>query len=130
MHLTRFLAVSSASVALLLASPAVACAGEDDHAGHAQSTAKGGSAQLVELAVTDRGAQPSIVTVKAGQRMKLVVTRKTDSTCVVQIVNKDLGIDRSLPLNEPVTIEVTPAKPGTYRLVCGMGMDVATLKVQ
>ena len=88
------------------------------------------SPQTVEFAVTDQGAGLSLARVKVGQRVRLVVTRKTESTCIRQLVNRELGIDSPLPLNRPVTIEVTPRRPGAYHIVCGMGMDVVTLKAQ
>ena len=109
----------------LLASP-VARASEPNQAAPVVK----GAPQVVELAITEQGTQPSTATLKVGQPVKLIVTRKTASTCVTQVVNKELGIDRPLPLGQAVAIEVTPAKAGSYRLVCGMGMEFATLKVQ
>jgi plastocyanin domain-containing protein len=62
--------------------------------------------------------------------VKLVVTRKTDRTCAKEIVIKDYGINRPLPLNEPVSIEFTPRKPGQVRYACGMDMVTGVLVVQ
>lgn len=128
MNLTLLVASSSAALALL-ASP-VARATEQDRGAAGSAPVVKAAPQVVELAVTEQGTQPSTAVLKVGQPVKLVVTRKTASTCVTQVVNKELGIDRPLPLGQAVTIEVTPAKAGSYRLVCGMGMEFATLKVQ
>jgi len=118
MALTKLLAPCLAAFALLASPPARA-------AGPASE-----KAQVVELAITSEGTFPDTVTAKAGQPLKLVITRKTDSTCVNQVVMKDFGVDKPLPLNKPVTVELRPAKAGTYHLVCGMGMNFASLKVQ
>jgi plastocyanin domain-containing protein len=42
----------------------------------------------------------------------------------------DYGIKRGLPLNEPVTVEFTPAKAGEFTFSCGMGMVKGTLVVR
>ncbi len=58
---------------------------------------------------------------KVNHSVKLVVTRKTDRTCAKEIVIKDLGINRPLPLNQPVEIIFTPKKQGQIRYACAMG---------
>lgn len=89
-----------------------------------------GSTQVVEITVTSKGFEPSVVNVKAGKSVKLVVTRKTDRTCATEIVMKDFGVNQALPLNKAVTVVVDPKKPGTYRYACGMDMVAGVLKVE
>jgi plastocyanin domain-containing protein len=48
------------------------------------------------------------------------VTRKTDSTCAKELVIKDYGIQRPLPLDRAVTVELTPATSGEIRYACGL----------
>jgi plastocyanin domain-containing protein len=84
----------------------------------------------VEIAVTRDGFVPAEVKVPPGRPVKLVVTRKVERTCATEIVMKDLGVDRPLPLNAPVTIALKPLKPGTYRYACGMDMIAGALKVE
>jgi plastocyanin len=133
----NFLTLAGA-VAAFAAGPAYA---QHDHAQHnhgamqggaqhgpATSTAAHGIAEgsvkngvrTVELAVTDNGFEPSKVKVKKGEKVRFVVTRKTDSTCAKEIVIKDHGINQPLPLNKAVTVEFTPAKSGEIRYACGM----------
>jgi len=50
---------------------------------------KKGQEQLVTMQVTSEGFVPAQVKVKAGQPVKLIVTRKTDVTCAKEIVIKD-----------------------------------------
>ncbi|MFL5300314.1 MAG: cupredoxin domain-containing protein [Anaeromyxobacteraceae bacterium] len=87
-------------------------------------------AQVVEIAVTKDGFVPSTVTVKHGKPVKLVVTRKVERTCATDIVSKDLGVNQALPLDKPVTVQITPQKAGEYRFACAMDMIAGTLKVE
>jgi plastocyanin domain-containing protein len=86
--------------------------------------------QVVELTVTRDGFVPANVTVKSGKPVKLVVTRKVERTCATEIVMKDFNVNQPLPLNQPVTVVVTPKKPGQYRYACAMGHIAGVLKVQ
>ncbi len=139
MNFSRLLAAPLATAALLAAPAAPAM--ENGHAGHDHATAAGSlgehgearivkGAQVVELTITKSGFEPSSVTVKRGTPVKLVVTRKTERTCVTEIVIKSLGVNRPLPLDKPVTVELTPKKPGEYRYACAMDMVAGVLKVE
>ncbi len=88
-------------------------------AGIAEGTVKNG-VRVVEMTVTDEGFVPSKVKVKKGEKVRLLVTRKTDSTCAKEIVIKEAGINQPLPLDKTVTVELTPKKSGEIRYACGM----------
>jgi plastocyanin domain-containing protein len=45
------------------------------------------------------------------------------------LVVKDAGVRKDLPLNQPVTIELTPEKGGEIRYACGMDMVSGVLAV-
>jgi plastocyanin domain-containing protein len=87
--------------------------------GIAEGTVKDG-VRIVNVAVTDNGFEPARIKARKGEKLRLVVTRKTDSTCAKEIVIKDHGINRPLPLEKAVTVELTPAKSGEIRYACGM----------
>ena len=93
----------------------------------AQAAAK---PRTVELSVTEKGFEPDKLTVKKGEPVHLLVTRKTDSTCATALDIKDLGLRKDLPLNKAVAFDFTPEKTGEIRYVCGMGMIGGTLLVQ
>lgn len=114
----RTLAAVSIASAILAASTAQA-AGLDSK-----------NAQVVEITVTGKGFEPSVVTVKSGRPVKLVVTRKTERTCATEIVLKDFGVNQPLPYEKPVTVVVNPKRPGQYRFSCGMDMIAGVLKVE
>lgn len=86
--------------------------------------------QRIELKVTGEGFVPAEVKVKKGQPVEMVVTRTTDRTCAKQIVIKDAGISRDLPLDKAVTVSFTPAKAGKVRYACSMDMIAGVLVVE
>ena len=86
--------------------------------------------QVVTIDVTGEGFVPAQVKVKANQPVKLVVTRKSDRTCATEIVIKDFGINKPLPLNQPVEITFTPTKPGKVRYACAMDMIAGVIIVE
>lgn len=86
--------------------------------------------RTIELTVTSDGFTPAEVKAKAGETVKLVVTRKVERTCATEIVMKDLGVNQPLPLDKPVTVTVKPARPGAYRFACAMDMIAGTLRVE
>jgi plastocyanin domain-containing protein len=94
------------------------------------AVAKTEKPRTVGLSVTEKGFEPTNITVKKGEPLHLVVTRKTDHTCATSIDIKDVGIKKDLPLNQPVAIDFTPEKTGEIRYVCGMGMIGGVLLVQ
>jgi plastocyanin len=115
------------------ASPALAQHGGHDvhaeaqaratQAGAAQGIAEGtlkGGVRVVEVAVTEDGFVPSRVKALKGEKVRFLVTRKTDSTCAKEIVIAEHHIDQKLPLGKTVTVEFTPAKSGEIRYACGM----------
>ncbi len=86
--------------------------------------------RTVALAVTANGFEPASVRFKAGEPVKLVVTRKVERTCATDIVIASLGIKKALPLNKPVAIRFTPKTPGTIRYACAMDMIAGSMIVE
>jgi plastocyanin domain-containing protein len=123
-----------AAALALAASPAAAQHAHADQHGHAdqhdhadqkprgaiaEGTLKNG-VRTFEIAVTEDGFEPSRVKVKKGEKVKFVVTRKTERTCAKEIVMKEVGIEQPLPLDQAVTVVFTPKKSGELRYACGM----------
>jgi plastocyanin domain-containing protein len=94
------------------------------------ATGNKGQEQVVNIEVTSAGFVPAQIKTKANQPMRLLVTRKTDRTCAKEIVIKDFGINKPLPLNQPVEITFTPSKPGQIRYACGMDMIAGVITVE
>ena len=86
-------------------------------------------AQTAAVEVTSKGFEPDSLKLKAGVPAKVTFVRKTDQTCAKEVVIKEYGIERKLPLNEPVTVEFTPRK-GEFTFACGMNMIKGKLIVE
>ncbi|HEY5678132.1 MAG TPA: cupredoxin domain-containing protein [Myxococcales bacterium] len=86
--------------------------------------------RVIQLSVTDNGFEPQTVTAKKGEKLRLVVTRKTEHTCAKEVHIKDAGIARKLPLNVPVEIDLTPARAGQLRYACSMDMVAGALLIE
>lgn len=82
-----------------------------------------------EIKVTDEvditvngGYSPEVISIPQGKTTKINFTRTDPTECLEEIVLADFKIRRKLPLNEKVTVEITPKKVGEYGYSCGMGM--------
>lgn len=99
--------------------------------GTMKGTAKKG-AEKIEVAVTDKGFVPDKLEVKKGQPVEIVFTRTTDQTCIKSVVLDTGGakIQKTLPLNRPVTIKTKFMKAGDLQYACNMHMFSGTVTVQ
>ncbi len=81
--------------------------------------------QTVEVAVTEKGFEPSSINVKPGSLVTLNITRKTDATCATQVVVPSKKIKKDLPLNKMVAINLGKLPKGEIGFGCGMNMMVS-----
>ena len=72
--------------------------------------------------VVDGGYSPSTISVPKGKTTKINFLRKDQSSCLEEVVLSEFKIKKYLPLNQKVTVEVTPKEKGEYRFECGMNM--------
>jgi plastocyanin domain-containing protein len=82
------------------------------------------------VVVNEQGYEPAKLTLRAGTPARITFVRTTDKTCGTEVVFPSLNVKRALPLNEPVVIELTPAKTGDLAFACGMNMLHGTVVVQ
>lgn len=68
------------------------------------------------------GYSPETVVIPRGKTTKLNFIRKDSNDCLSEVVLGDFKIRKGLPLNQKVTIEITPEKPGEFEFACGMNM--------
>jgi plastocyanin domain-containing protein len=80
-----------------------------------------GGAQEVTITVQG-GYAPSEVRVKKDAPVRLVFDRQETSGCSEEVVIPDFGIRKFLPAFQKTTIELRPAKAGTFEFTCGMSM--------
>lgn len=86
--------------------------------------------QEVRVRITKKGFEPKTFTLKPEVPARIVFVRETSESCGTEILLKDYGISRPLPLNKPVVIEFTPQKSGEFRFTCGMDMLRGKIIVQ
>ena len=86
--------------------------------------------QQVNVAVTEKGFEPSSLQVEAGRETLLTNTRKTDETCAKSILIPKLKLKASLPLNKPVTLKLAKLEKGELKFSCGMGMIEAVINAR
>lgn len=84
------------------------------------ATIAGGTQE--QVITVSGGYSPATVTVSAGRPVRLVFDRRETNPCSEEVVISAFGIKRFLPANERTAVEFTPATPGTYDFMCGMGM--------
>ena len=70
--------------------------------------------------VTDDGFQPARVPLKQGG--KIVFRRTSGTTCATEVVFPEQKIEKPLPLNTDVVVELPASATGEVVFQCGMGM--------
>ncbi len=121
------MAQSHVAVSIFLAAAALTACSRSEAADDAQPRPQGATADRIQIAVTGEGFVPSQARVRVGQPVTLVVTREVDKTCATDLVIKDYGVNKPLPLGQPVTVTFTPKTPGPIRYACAMDMVAGEL---
>lgn len=81
----------------------------------------GGEAGEIDI-VVDGGYSPASISVQVGKTTKISFIRKDSNSCLEEVVLPDFKIKKYLPLNQKVTVEITPKKTGEFSYSCGMNM--------
>jgi plastocyanin domain-containing protein len=75
------------------------------------------------------GYQPEVISIPKGKTTKINFLRRDPSSCLEEVVLSDFKIRKYLPLNQKVSVEITPQKVGEYQFACGMNMFHGKVKV-
>lgn len=78
--------------------------------------------------IVEGGYSPEIISVPKNKTTQINFIRKDPSSCLEEIVIGDFNIRRYLPLNQKVTIDITPPKTGEFVYSCGMNMYHGKIK--
>lgn len=95
----------------------------------AAAPAAAAAPRVITMEVTGDGFVPANLTVKAGEPVKFVVTRKTDETCALDLLIEGTDIKAPLPLNQAVEVAWTPTKAGKVKFGCAMDMMIGGMLV-
>ncbi len=72
--------------------------------------------------IVEGGYSPNVIVIPKGKTTKINFIRKDPNSCLEEIVLGDFKIKKHLPLNQKVTIEITPQQSGEFGYACGMNM--------
>ena len=79
--------------------------------------------------IVEGGYKPEVISIQVGKTTKLNFIRKDPSSCLEEVVLGDFKVKKYLPLNQKISIEVTPKEKGEYGFACGMNMYHGKIKV-
>lgn len=88
-----------------------------------------GDFTALKIEVNASGFNPDRIEIVAGEPRRLQFTRTAEKTCNTAVVFPSLGINRDLPLNTPVEIEIPADRAGTFAFSCPMEMSKGTVEV-
>lgn len=72
--------------------------------------------------IVEGGYTPNTISIPQGKTTKINFVRKDPSSCLEEVVLGDFKIRKYLPLNQKVSVEVTPKEKGEFGFACGMNM--------
>jgi plastocyanin domain-containing protein len=75
----------------------------------------------IAISVTKSGFDPKSIKIKKGETVTLIFTRKTEHTCVKQVIlylDDDKTLKRDLPLDQAVEITLAFPKAGELGYAC------------
>jgi plastocyanin domain-containing protein len=86
--------------------------------------------QQTKIKVDAKGFSPSEVKLEKGKPASLVFVRTSNDTCATQVVFPELKMEKDLPLNTPVRVDVPTTEARTLTFQCGMGMYKSAVLIQ
>jgi plastocyanin domain-containing protein len=88
------------------------------------------SGKRIDVKASGEGFTPNAINVKKGEATTLVFTRTTDDTCATKVVFPEIKLEKDLPLNQQVAVELPVDKDRTLAFQCGMGMFKSKVVIQ
>jgi plastocyanin domain-containing protein len=84
----------------------------------------------VKVEISEDGFKPAKIDAKKGEDLVLLVTRKTDKTCLKELKTINGSGEVKLPLNKEVEFKVGKLNTaGDVKLLCGMDMTAGIITV-
>ncbi len=68
------------------------------------------------------GYSPEVISIPKDKTTRINFIRKDPNSCLEEVVLGDFKIRKYLPLNQKVTIKLTPQRSGEFKYSCGMNM--------
>lgn len=119
--------------AMALSMGTVMCRSSEGPAVQAPSlpaTATVAAGGTVNVLVDGEGYHPAQIRAPAGAQITLAFRRTTDECCGQQLRIPSMNLQRDLPLNATVPVQVTVPASGALAFTCGMNMYRGSVVVQ
>jgi plastocyanin domain-containing protein len=68
------------------------------------------------------GYSPEVITVQKGKPITINFLRTDSNNCLEEVILSDFKIRKHLPLNQKVSVTITPQVEGEFDYACGMNM--------
>lgn len=72
--------------------------------------------------VVEGGYTPEAISIPKNKTTKINFIRKDSNSCLEEVILGDFKIKKYLPLNQKITVELTPKKTGEFTYSCAMNM--------
>lgn len=72
--------------------------------------------------VVEGGYTPETISISKNKTTKINFIRKDSNSCLEEVILGDFKIKKYLPLNQKITLELTPKKTGEFTYSCAMNM--------
>lgn len=72
--------------------------------------------------IVEGGYTPDTISITHGEPFQINFIRKDPNSCLEEVVLGDFKIRKFLPLNQKVTVKITPKQKGEFAFSCGMNM--------
>jgi plastocyanin domain-containing protein len=79
--------------------------------------------------VVSGGYSPRSLHLSLKKKTILVFIRKDPNPCLEELLIPDFKIKKYLPMHTPVTVTLSPSRPGIYDFHCGMNMFHGSIQV-
>jgi plastocyanin domain-containing protein len=86
--------------------------------------------QQAKIMVDKKGFSPSEVKLEKGKPAQLFFVRTSDETCAKEVVFPELKVEKDLPLNTPVKVDIPTTEARTLTFQCGMAMYKSAVLIQ
>ncbi|MEK7116884.1 MAG: cupredoxin domain-containing protein [Patescibacteria group bacterium] len=72
--------------------------------------------------IVEGGYTPEAISIPKNKTTKINFIRKDSNSCLEEVILGDFKIKKYLPLNQKITVELTPKKTGEFTYSCAMNM--------
>lgn len=91
------------------------------------ATAKGAEHSIT--VTVSGGYDPALIELPINKKSTLIFIRTDANSCLEELVLPDFKIKKYLPMHTPVTVTLSPTRPGKFNFHCGMNMYHGTIEV-